>query len=173
MRITLFEISENRQSIKLEITDARDATSLRLWTEKTYKNTATAIDLTLKLTGAEVESIIIRLADLNIPYFDGIYFIEAEDPDGVAADLTSDLTRYKECLLTKVVDLMATSDCLKVKDSALINAQTLLVSLQTAVDSAYTEEVLLIAKVLNRYCSNTCRSCGEYTAIQDNSYYES
>jgi hypothetical protein len=173
MRITLFEISDNRQSMSLVIEGAEEATSLKLWTEKTYKNTATAIDLTLKLTGASVENIIINLRDLHIPYFDGIYFIEAVDPDGAAADLAADLTRYKECILTKVVDLMATANCLKVKDSALQNAQTLLTSLEIALESAYTEEVLLIAKVLNRYCSNKCRSCGEYTTIVGNSYYES
>jgi hypothetical protein len=173
MQITIFEIAQQRTSINLRIEGASSLTSLKFWNEKTYKNNSTAIDFTSKLTGAAVENIVISLIDLDIPYFDGVYFIEATSPQEADSSIVSDLTRYKECILTKIVDLAATSECLNTKDSTLTNAHTLLLSLEIAIEENYIDEILLIAKVLNRFCSNTCKACGEYDAIIDPTYYSS
>lgn len=162
MQITQFSINNARTQINLTITDAASVTSLTLFTEDTYKDYSTAVDLSSLLTGAATESISITLGAISEAYFDGIYIIEAQDPDEVKYALTSDLTRYKECILNKLVELSLCDSCLKKESSSLINAQGLLNGLEDAVEQGFIEEATNIVKALDKYCSNDCVSCGKY-----------
>lgn len=173
MQITKFEITSNRAYIELRITDASAIEGLRLWTKDTYKDSSKAIDLSSKLTGASEEIIQIFPNDISQSYFDGIYFIEAWDDIVTSTDITSDLTRYKECILAKVLNLTAKSDCLNKKDYSVINAQTLLSALEDAIAQNFIDEIMMIVKVLDKYCTNTCKSCKKYPSIIDPNYYSS
>jgi len=171
MKITLFAISTDRTEINLTITDAATVSSLKFWTDSTYKDYSKAIDLTSKLTGATTENIVLTLSDLGLGYFDGVYFIEAEDPDEVSDAVTADLTRYKECILDKILNTIGCADCLEFQSVSIINAQTLLYALQTAVDNSFIDEIGLIVTALNLYCSNQCKTCTEFKTVVDNTYY--
>lgn len=171
MKITSFQISTDRTVINLTITDAATVTSLLFWTDVTYRNYSEAIDLSSKLTGAVTENIVITLADLSLSYFDGVYFIEAEDPDELSSAITADLTRYKECILGKVLNSINCEDCLDTISNSALNAQVLLYSLETAIENSFIDEISLILTTLKKYCSDTCKSCGEYKNIVDINYY--
>lgn len=173
MNITTFSISQDRTQINLVIEDAATLTDLKLWTDITYKDYSLAIDLSSKLTASVVEIITISLSDLSITYFDGIYFIEAEDPDEIANAITADLTRYKECILDKMLESIECGDCLKATNNNVLNAQTLLYSLETAIENSFIDEISLILIALKKYCSNDCKSCGEYKNIVNTTYYNS
>ena len=170
MQITQFSINSARTQINLVITDAAAITSLTLFTEDTYKDYSTAVDLSSLLTGAATENIAISLGAISESYFDGIYIIEAQDPDEVRYALTSDLTRYKECILNKLVELSLCSNCLKKESASLINAQGLLNGLEDAVEQGFIEEATNIIKALDKYCSNDCVSCGKYNNADATEY---
>lgn len=173
MEITLFEISPDRSQINLTITEADLTDSLKLWTNLNYKDYSKAIDLSAHLTGAATEVISITLSDLGISYFDGVYFIEATDPVDISDAVTADLTRYEECILTKILNIVGCKDCLDVSNPGLLNAQTLLLSLKVAVYNSYIDEITGIINALDKYCDNTCKTCGEFSNILDTDYYSS
>jgi hypothetical protein len=75
MEISSIQINDNNTAIDLVIADAADVTSLKLWTDKTYKNFSKAIDLTSKLTGSVTENITISLSDIGAPFFVSSKFI--------------------------------------------------------------------------------------------------
>ena len=171
MTITQFEISLDRTQIDLTITTASAATALRFWTDKTYKDYNDLIDLTTKLTGVATEVIVLTLADLGLSYFDGVYFIEVEDPTEIVASITADLTRYKECILNKLMIYSICDDCLLEESIPLINAQSLLNGLETSIEQGFVDELFNIVSSLNKYCSNDCVSCGQYKNVITNNYY--
>jgi len=171
MKITSLTISTDRTQLNLTITDATNVSALKLWTDSTYKDYSLAIDLSAKLTGSATENIVITLADLSLSYFDGVYFVEAEDPDEVSIGIVGDLTRYKECILNKVIVLQNCNDCLKEVDVDLLNAHTLLQSLEIAIENGFIDEIITIINALDVFCSNTCKSCGEYQNTIDTNYY--
>lgn len=173
MNITSLTISTDRTQIDLVITDAATISGLKLWTDVTYKDYSLAVDLSAKLTASPTENITITLADLGISYFDGVYFIEVEDPDEVSIASVADITRYKECILNKVTRIVECEDCLKKFDAELINAQALVRSLEAATEEGFIDEIMLTIEALNKYCSNTCKSCGEYQNTLDTNYYSS
>lgn len=173
MQITNFKINSTRTAINLTIIDALNVSTLKLWTDKTYKDYNLAIDLTSKLSGIATENITITLSDLNIAYFDGVYFIEAEDNIEISQAIDSDLTRYKECILNKLIEYSICDDCLKNNSISLINAQTLLIGVENAVEQGFINETFNLINSLNKYCSNDCDTCGTYTNLIDDNYYSS
>ena len=173
MKITDLTISTDRTQINLTITDAATISGLKLWTDLTYKDYDLAIDLSAKLTGVATENITITLADLSLSYFDGVYYVEAEDPDEYSIGTVADLTRYKECILTKVIVNAQCESCLKVINNEIINSHILLRSLEIAVNDGLIDEIILTIEALNKFCSDTCKTCGEYNNTLDINYYSS
>lgn len=171
MQITNFKINSTRTAINLTIIDALNVSTLKLWTDKTYKDYNLAIDLTSKLSGIATENITITLSDLSTAYFDGVYFIEAEDNTTTSQAIDSDLTRYKECILNKLVEYSICDDCLKNNSISLINAQSLLIGVENAVGQGFINETFNLINSLNKYCSNDCNTCGKYSNIENNNYY--
>lgn len=165
MQITSFELSADKTNLDVTIEDAASLTILRLWTDQTYKNFTTVIDLSAKLTGSGSESISITLSDISEPYFDGIYFLEAKDPDETSNSIASELSRFKECIMDKLLDFSICDECLDTKNTSLINAHVALTSLQNAIDLSFVTEAITLKKALDKYCSNTCRSCGDYSNV--------
>lgn len=172
MQITQFNINSQRTQLELTITDAATVSSLYLFINNAYKDYNQAIDLSSKLSGVTEENIIITLQDINSPFFDGLYFIEAEDEDEISSAITSDLTRYKECVLEKLLILSACDDCLKKQSSQVINAHMMIISLEDAVTEGFVNEAFNIQGALDKYCSNSCKSCGGYNNVIDNNYLE-
>jgi hypothetical protein len=165
MEITSFAISDDNTQLDLTIEDAATVASLRLWTDETYKDFSQAIDLSAKLTGSATENIVITLADLGIPYFDGIYFIEAEDPDELALDYVADLTRFKECVLDRIMYLSTCNDCLLDEDIDLFNAYSFYKGLEYALELRLIDEIIALNDALNKYCTENCSICGKFSNV--------
>lgn len=171
MKITLFEISQDKTQLNLTIIDAATVTSLKLWTDVTYKSATLAKNLNSKLTGTATQNITISLVDLGLNYFDGVYFIQAETTTEVSTKAVGELTRYKECILNKIVQIINSTTCLVTSDNAILNAQTLLYALETSISNSFIDEIFSIITVLKKYCSNDCKSCGDYKNVVDITYY--
>lgn len=165
MKITAFSISSDRTELDLTISDAASVASLRLWTDKTFKNFSKALDLSAKLTGSVTEVITITLADLGILYFDGVYFIEAEDSDETSMEYVYTLSRYKECIVDRLMYISKCNECLKSENADLKNAFMFLTGLVYTLEDRYIDEMLTFITVLNTYCNNTCSTCGKYKNI--------
>tara|TARA_R110000851_G_scaffold308129_1_gene466919 strand:+ start:94 stop:654 length:561 start_codon:yes stop_codon:yes gene_type:complete len=167
MQISNFSISSDGTEMKCNISDAASVTGLRLWKNFDYKDFNLAIDLSYKLTGATSETITISLFDIGETQFDGVYYIEAEDPDEVSLDVTADLTRFKECVLEKIIQSNLGKPCLVENNVEVINAHMALVNLAYAVELQFIDEILNLLKVVNIFCSNECKACGNYKNIND------
>lgn len=167
MTITEFKISSDKVRLELTITDAASVSTLRLWTDKTYKDFTKAIDLSAKLTGSATEYISISLAEISQPYFDGIYFIEAEDDDELSLDYAYSLDRYKECILNRILYLSSCNDCLFEKDLDLLNAHSFYLGLEKALELRFIDEILYLVNALNEYCTNDCTTCGKFSNVED------
>jgi hypothetical protein len=165
MQITQFSINSARTEIDLTITDAATITTLYLFKADTYKDFSLAVDLSALLTGAATENITITLAAISEPYFDGVYIITAEDPDEISNGITTDLTRYKECITNKLVELSLCDSCFKKESPGLINAQMQLEGIADSASIGFIEEACNIALALNKYCSSECASCGKYPNV--------
>lgn len=153
------------------ISDAATVSALRLWTDDTYQDYSKAVDLSAKLTGSATENITITLSDVSLPYFDGVYFLEAEDPDEVSSAIVGDLTRYKECVINKLAELSACEDCLDKESTPLKNAHAAIIGLEYAISLGFINEILLAVYTLDKFCSNECTTCGSKDNITDTTYY--
>lgn len=172
MQITSLTLSQDRTTLDLVISDAATVSSLRLWKVDTFKDYSEAVDLSTSLTGSATETLSFTPSDLGEIYFDGVYFVEAEDPDEVSLDIVLDATRYNECIITKVVENGICEECLAKEFIPMINAYTMVRALESAVQNHFIDEIINITSALDIYCSNTCRSCGNYDNIIEDGYYE-
>lgn len=170
MQITQFEISADKTQIDITITDAATVSALRLWKDFDYQDFEAAVDLSGKLTASATENIVVTLADINAPSFDGVYFLQAEDPDEVSVDVTAELTRYKECILERVVTTNLGNRCLAENNVETMNAHSILRSLAYAIELSFVDEILKLLSALQVYCSDECKSCGGYSNIDDYEY---
>jgi hypothetical protein len=166
MKITEFKISDDNTQLDLTITDAASVISLRLWKDSNYKDFSKAIDLSSKLTGSATENITITLLDISESYFDGIYFIEAEDDNELSLEYAYELLSFKECILDKLNEI-SNVDCLLKESEDLINAHSILLGLEYALEYRYVNEILSYLKVLNKFCTDECKSCDKTTIIDN------
>lgn len=173
MQITQFDISSDRTQIDLIITDAATISALRFWTDDNYKDYSKAIDLSALLTASATENITITLSDVGLAYFDGVYFIEAEDPDEISNAIVADLTRYKECILGKLKQFPICDDCLQTKNDSKLTAHAILLGLEYAVELGFINQILSFVSALDKYCSDDCTLCGEKNNVIDTNYYSS
>jgi len=168
MQISSFTINDDKTEMDVIISDAADLKSLRFWTDATYKNFAQAIDLSDKLTGAVTENITITLADIDKEYFDGIYFLEAEDTDEVSIEITQELTKYDECIANRVKYISTCNECLAEEDTDLLNAYALLRGIEKALSARFIDQILYFKKTLDKYCKSDCVTCGKYSNVETN-----
>lgn len=171
MEITSFKISNDKASLTLSLTNATAATAISLWTDKNYKYESKKVDLTSKLTGAATETITMSLADIGIKYFDGVYFVEIYSPTKTCAGIAADLTRFKECVLKKLMEHTECVSCQKVEDPFLTNIHTMLTQLEVCIENGFVQEILSLTKSLDKHCSDSCNTCGSYKNITSNTYY--
>jgi len=171
MQITQFEISSDRSQIDVTITDAATVSTLRFWTDSTYKDYSKSIDLSSKLTASATENITITLSDVSLPFFDGVYFLEAEDPDELSNVAVADLTRYNECLINKVKEITNCNTCLQEDNEELLYLNSLIRALEIAVSKGFINEILTFIDAIKVFCSNECENCGSYGNTINTNYY--
>lgn len=171
MEITSIVLSTDNSTLDIVITNAAILTNLRLWTTATFKDYDQAVSLNSFLTGASTENISISPLDIGQTFFNGIYFIEAEDNIEVSLKVLGVLTTYKACLIQKILSLGVCVDCLDNKSDSIKNAHILLRSLEDAIELGFIDEILTIDNALSLYCSDDCNNCGNYSDIENGSYY--
>lgn len=171
MEITSFKISKDRKSLAVTISDAAGVTGLLLYTNATFRDPSKAIDLTSKLSGQATEELTITLGDVSQSYFDGLYFIEAEDPSTISRAILADTTRYRECILDKIMSMDTCDECLKEASSPILAAESMLTGLQIAVESGFVEEAFSTIRVLDKICSESCKTCGDYSNNSNANYF--
>ena len=162
MEISNLTFNNDKTEINLEVTDAADLRSIRLWKETTYKSFSKAIDLSAKITGSATENIVITLADLQESYFDGIYFVEVEDSDEASIEYVSELARWKECIVNRLTYLHKCDECLVEEDADLLNAASILRGLENAMQIRFVDQIIYFAEALNKYCDSNCATCGKF-----------
>lgn len=162
MKITSFKVSNDKSSLLLEIDDATTATNLFLWDKEHYNIDEHKIDLSTKLDGTASQSIVITLADLSISEFDGVYFIDLIDPNDKVCGIVGELTRYKECILDKLLSYQGYDSCLEINYPEVLNSFNLLYTIEKAIELNLAQETLTIIFSLDKFCSNDCKGCGEY-----------
>ncbi len=165
MKITSFEVSEDSSVILLNVDNAGAATNLHLWTKETYKIDEYKIDLSGKLTGQFSQSIIITPGDIGASHFDGVYIIDIVGSEGTVCAIAAELTRYKECILEKVLAYQDCDSCLEINYPQVLNAQTLLYTIEKSIELNLVQEVLIMIFALDKFCTNDCKGCGEYKNI--------
>ena len=169
MQITSFNIDNNKLILSIE--DASNASLLRLWTDVTYKDFTKAIDLTAKLNGAVNQTIEITLLDIRANSIEGIYFVEVEDGTSISTAYTYNLSKYKECILDRIVKNIKCNDCVDYFDQDTINSHSVLIATEYALELGYVESALNNIKVLNKYCNNGCESCDSFSNVVDLGLY--
>jgi hypothetical protein len=165
MEITLFKVSEDKTRLDLTLQNAEMADTLHLWTHKTYRTEGLEIDLSAKLNGAATQSITITLEDLGLSYFDGVYFIDVIDDVETVCSMTSELTRYKECILDKMLSYEGCDSCLELNYPEVLKLQALYNELILAIELSYFQEIITLLFGLDKLCSNDCKGCGKYKNI--------
>lgn len=173
MQITKFKINDENDAIILQIINAQLLDKLLLFTKNSYKDYSLAKDIShLIIEGAEEQNIEISIDEISATYFDGIYIIEAISEDDISSALEYDLTRYEECILEKLSEFKLCDECLQNKSLSLINSHALLIGIKDSVNNGFIEEAFEMIKTLDIYCSNKCRSCGNYKNVIDNNFYD-
>lgn len=161
------KVSDDRTQLELSISNASTATSLRLWTDKTYKDFTKALDFTSKLSGSSSQDIVITLSEIDESFFSGVYFLELESPTEIALDFTYDITKYHECIIKELIKFSACNDCLENKDLKVINIHSIIRGLQYSLDNKFINKILTFTKALDKYCIEECTSCAEVITSND------
>lgn len=165
MKIGSFSVLDSTGKIALHLTEATAATTLLMWTHKTYKTEGLEVDLSSKLNGADVQNIYITTSDLGVQEFDGIYFVEVKSDTETVSGIAEELTRYKECILEKVRASKDCESCYEINDKDTFNSHVLLTSLEMAVKVKHVQEILYLAYGLDKLCTNECKGCGKYKKV--------
>ena len=95
--VTKFLVSNDLSKIDLEVSvdGGQTIDNIYLWTEETYKDPSSKIDLSSLLSGASSEEISISSNDASISQFDGMYFLQIETSgDEAVVVATFNLTQY-------------------------------------------------------------------------------
>lgn len=184
--INTLSISGNRDEIlvDVEVPDGNFITQVLLWTEDTFKDISKALDLSSLLSGTDNREIFsITLEDIGITEFDGIYFVEftSDEPenlsecsdckDNVALGITTDFTKYHECILEKTLNvvlnpkdsLFSDSVCGVSYNKDLVNASILLEGVYTALKFGWYQEAIKLLSSLEFYCDTGCKSCQSFS----------
>lgn len=172
MTIENFGPNADGSAIILTLSDAVNADTLKIWNDSTYKDYGVAIDLSNKLTGDASQTITISTDDLSENFLKGAYFVQVEDNNTLAEAITGYTVSYEECILNKLINIGLCDDCLTKESLSLINAQALLTGLNYAIKQGFIEEAKNIRIALDKFCSNTCKTCGKYSHIKNNDYYD-
>jgi hypothetical protein len=170
MTLNSFELSNDKKSLEINIADASNIDSLLLFTDKTFKDYNEALDFSNLLTTDDTQTINITPSSLGVKNFEGLYFIELENSQERINGLLSVLTRFEECILEKVVKINLCDDCLKKQYLPLVNAQTTLEGIKIATEFGFIEEAIALINSIKNYCSNKCKSCGNYDNVINNNY---
>ena len=170
----LFAISSDRSKIDINIIGVESDDSIYLYRHTNYGDTSKAINLMDYFDDVDTIEASLTPQNFGQTYFDGMYILQIEElGQEIKTSIEYDFTKYEECLLNKTLNLSTCDSCLKNISSDLVNASALLESLQYAVKSGFLFESIEVINTLDKYCSNECKSCGNYANESYSEYYKS
>lgn len=172
MRIDSVQISSDFTNLIVTITDASSANTLLFWNNDTYKDFTQSKDFSAKLDGTATQTVDISLSEINEPYFDGIYFFEAQSNTETSINYCYILTKYKECVLNGIMEMKGCDDCLEKMDNKVREMHSILMSLEYALQERFIDDAISIVKMMDKFCSKSCNTCGTYTFVNNDTIDE-
>lgn len=164
--VNTFQISTDRKSIALQVTvdSGQVVTSLKLWTDSTYKIESQAVNLSSLISGSSnVETITIDASAVSgVSTFDGIYFLEIESDD--TGDIPGLVATFSATRLYGVIaQLMANVDlsCLNCNEN-FQNASLLDLYVESVINSIRLgrfRDAIEFFKKINIYEEFECSEC--------------
>lgn len=193
--VNIFNITNNKKKIQVsvETLEGYSITSLKLWTNKTYKDPDKVVDLDYKIQNINNKEVfMINTSDLLIEEFSGIYFLEIKSnapTDGcetcpqVATATTANFCNLKECMLNKALELNVCDslfNCNGCNDNPgveLVNLGLIMDSITSSLELGYLNEAIDLYNTALVLCGiredcNTCNSCHKYKFKQVNGFFQ-
>lgn len=167
--ISTFIVSNDKATITLNMSTelTKVFTGITLWTESTYKNPLTGVDLSSLIVGSsETEAITITAAAAGVSSFEGIYFAEiTSNEPGTTIVATAPLRKY----YTVMAYLLANIDlsCLNC-NSNYQNALLLDLYIQAMKNSLLLgrfQDAITFLNRVNLYTSTTCDACDKIDPV--------
>jgi hypothetical protein len=165
MAITVktFMVSNDRLTIDvdLEVGAGQLFTEVLLWTEATYKNPDTAIDLSSKLAGVDnTEVFTITAADAGVATFEGIYIAEITSNDPLASIVaTAPLSKYYAVMASLLAGVdLSCLNCNPNFQNALLLDLYVEAMKQALVLGRFQDAISYLQRI-NLYTSISCDSC--------------
>jgi len=159
-------VSADRTTIDVDLeTDSGQIfDGFTLWTEDTFKNPSTGIDLSSLLTGStNTETFSISTTDAGVSSFDGIYFADITDdtPQGVSV-ATAPLAMYYAVLakLLAGIDLSCLNCNTNFQNAVLLDLYV--EAMKQALIRGRFQDAITYLNRINLYTSTvSCSECGD------------
>jgi len=164
INVTKFLVANNLLTIDLDVnvTIGQTVTQLLLWTDETYKDPSSSVDLSALLAGtSEVESITITASDAGVTSFSGIYFLQITTSEPEAAVVaTVNLTQYYiiQAKLIANVDLSCLN-CNTNFQNALLFDLYLEATKNSLILGRYQDAISNLSKLIITVETSDCDSC--------------
>lgn len=178
--INIFQVSPDRSliNISVETSTGNKINSIKLWTDETFKNTSSAINLNGKIQGINNKEVFsISASDLGISSFNGIYFIEVTSTNDTTdvdtcnecdnltlLGVTANLGYFDECLLDNILEVhYDTSDVDNNNQlNDIYNISKLIDAIKIAIRFGYYHNAIDVLSTLKIICRerNGCSQCG-------------
>ena len=154
-------------SVDLETTGGQVFTSVTLWTESTYKNPATGVDLSSLLVGTgNTETFTISTTDAGVSSFEGIYFAEIKtDTPEATIVATAPMAKYYSVIAKLLcgVDLSCLNCNTNFQNALLLDLYT--ESMKNALLLGRFQDAITFLDRVNLYTSTSCDSCGSIDPV--------
>lgn len=164
INVTKFLVANDLLTIDLDVnvTIGETVTQLLLWTDETYKDPSSSVDLSALLAGtSEVESITITASDAGVTSFSGIYFLQITTSEPEAAVVaTVNLTQYYtiQAKLIANVDLSCLN-CNTNFQNALLFDLYLEATKNSLILGRYQDAISNLSKLIITVETSDCDSC--------------
>lgn len=142
-------------------------TSVKVWTESTFKNLASAVDLSSSIDGSDnTETITVTPADLGQSELSGIYYVEVENNnDETQLSHIAFLNKWKKCLADKTLQHIYDHNCSKSSQIEALNIEIFINGINSALFLDYYVEANTMIDNLKKLCSKDCEDCPELKYI--------
>jgi hypothetical protein len=168
--INTFAVSNDLSTLSLDVTVdvGQTVTQLLLWTEETYKNPSTSVNLSSLLVGSSNNEIIeISADDAGLSNFKGMYFLQvtSSDPEAVIA-ATFNLVQYYivQAKLIANVDLTCLNCNTNFQNALLFDMY--LEATKSALElGRFQDAIDNLKNIIITIDSSSCETCGDIEAI--------
>lgn len=152
----------------VQVSAGQTVSKILLWNESTYKDPATAVDLTSLLDGSgNTESIEISAASAGVSQLTGIYFLEITSSDSEAAVVaTFNMTRYYTVQAKLIANIdLSCLNCNSNFQNALLFDMYLEATKQSLLLGRYQDAISNLENLIISADSSFCDSCQDIEPV--------